>query len=155
MIEYREVDSLDNIDIENLLTVCYGCVMTMQGEYPEKVKYNKEVMLETLKRAVKSDKHSLIVVYESGNIVAVSSAVLVSYPHSEQLRGHVNFLYILPGYRNGEFGAEIITKLEQWAISKGAVEITAGDVGIDLKRNENVFSNSVWDNRGFWYTKKF
>jgi hypothetical protein len=155
MIEYKEITSLDDIDIEKLLNVCYACLFTMQGEYPEKVTYNKEVMFDTIKRHVESKNHCLIVAYESGNIVAVTSAVIVSYPHSQQLRGHVNFLYILPGYRNGEFGSEMITKIEEWAVSKNAVEVTAGDVGIDLKRNENVFSNSVWNNRGCWYTKKF
>lgn len=153
--ECREITDLESVDIENMLTVCYGCILTMKGEYPDRVKYNKTVMLDTLKRVVKSDKHSLIAAYESGNLVGLIGTVIVSYPHSEQLRGHVMFLYILPGYRNGEYGSTMVSEAERWAISKGAVEITAGDVGIDLKMNDNSFSQSLWDNRGFWYTKKF
>jgi GNAT superfamily N-acetyltransferase len=155
MEEFKIIQNLEDIDMSRLITVCNGSYHTMQGEYPTGLKFNEQITAEYLTRAILSKNHCVVVAFESNNPVGVATAALVSYPFSAALRAHVSIVALLPGYRNGEFGRNIITHVCSWAIERGALEITAGDVGVDLKRNDNIFEEENWTNRGFWYSRKF
>lgn len=153
MNDFRIIDSLD--DLTKLIVVCNGSFHTMQGEFPSGLRFDESVAEEYLTRAITSKRHCVIVAYESENPVAVMVVALVSYPFSSAIRAHVCTISILPGYRNGEFGKEMIKLASEWAVDHGAVEISAGDVGIDLKRNDNIFENESWTDRGRWYSRTF
>lgn len=153
MEEFRIVENTD--ELARLVTICNGSFHTMQGEFPAGLRFDDKVTAEYLTRAINSVNHCVVVAYESGNPVGVLISALVSYPFSNALRAHVSVIAVLPGYRNGEFGKNMIDKACEWAVSRGAIEITAGDVGIDLKRNDNIFENDNWTNRGYWYSRKF
>lgn len=152
MEQFKIIDRVENID--KLTTVCNGSFNTMQDEYPAELKFDPRVASEYLTRAILSDNHCLVVAYESDNPVGVMIAALLSYPFSAALRAHVSLVALLPGYRNGDFGKKMLDEVCVWALKKKAVEITAGDVGIDLKRNDNIFESENWVNRGYWYSRK-
>lgn len=152
MEQFKIIDSVENLD--RLISVCNGSFNTMQGEYPTELKFDPRVASEYLTRAILSDNHCLVVAYESDNPVGVMTAALLSYPFSVAVRAHVSLVALLPGYRNGDIGKKMLDEVSSWASKKGAIEITAGDVGIDLKRNDNMFESESWTNRGYWYSRK-
>lgn len=53
--------------------------------------------------------------------------------------GNISFIYILPTHRSMPVFKQLVDKFAEWAKSFNCVQITAGDIGIDIERSRAVY----------------
>lgn len=104
--------------------------------------YDENSMIETVRLYAVNYEYTWLNAYEGQRIVGFIAGYLTTSPWNKELvTANVAFVYLLPTHRSLENFKSLMKGLEEWAFMCGAVEVTAGDIGIDIERRQKLYEH--------------
>jgi GNAT superfamily N-acetyltransferase len=117
--------------------------------------YDPDVMLQTIKEYTISPDACWFNAYDGTRIVGLVAGYVMQLPWSTRLTAHVQFIFLLPAYRNLANGHRLLKEFEGWAAELGCTSISGGDIGIDTERTRVFYASAGYSERGCNLTKEF
>lgn len=116
--------------------------------------YDQDAVIESMKNFTINPNYFWVNGYDNGRPVGFIAGYLCPIPWSKHMTAHIQFIYMLPNYRNLVNGKQLVNEFETWAKALGAVRISAGDIGIDTERTRTFYQQLEFADTGCWLTKE-
>ena len=104
--------------------------------------YDENSMIETIKLYAINYEYIWLNAYEGQRVVGFIGGYLSQSPWNNQLvTANVGFIFLLESHRTLENFRMLLNSFEEWARTCKCVEITAGDIGIDIERRKKLYEH--------------
>jgi len=122
--------------------------------YYQRLPFEPDRCLDYLRREMILGTSFFAVYTYAGRVEGYAVAYLFDYMFCRQQCVNIEYLYIRPEYRPNHAAEEMIKYIEDWAITVGAKEIVAGDIGIDPERLARWYRTKGYTYQGVTVTKR-
>lgn len=104
--------------------------------------YDENSMVMTVRSHASRVDHCWFNAYEGQRPIGFVGGFLSQCPWNEKiLTANIAFIYMLPSHRSLENFNQLLAAFEEWSRTMRAVEITAGDIGIDIDRSRRLYQH--------------
>jgi GNAT superfamily N-acetyltransferase len=104
--------------------------------------YDENTVIETIRDYAILETHCWLNLYEGQRPVGFVGGYLVNKPWNKNiLIAHVQFVYIIDSHRNLDNFRDLLDGFKDWAKQKGAVAMSAGDIGLDTDRMRKLYEH--------------
>lgn len=100
-----------------------------ESPYATTHKFESHTLLDYLRRAMIVATSEVAVCEWEGKIIGGAVAYLADYAWCSDVRVNMEFIYVLPEYRNLGHTEQLIDHMLDWSRRCQARELTAGDIG--------------------------
>lgn len=104
--------------------------------------YDENSMIETIRTYASKYEYVWFNAYEGQRPVGFIGGYLTENPWNHSLvTANISFVFLLKSHRTLENFKMLMAKFEEWARLCEAVEISAGDIGIDIPRSQKLYEH--------------
>ena len=104
--------------------------------------YDEDSLVETIRLYATNYEYIWFNVYEGQRVVGFIGGYLTTCPWNKKLiTANIGFVYLLSTHRGLENFKLLMKNFQEWAVTCGATEITAGDIGIDIERRQKLYEH--------------
>lgn len=104
--------------------------------------YDENSVINTIKEFSVQWSHAWFNLYDGQRPVGFIAGYLTNQPWNEDIvTANIGFLYIMESHRNLDNLKLLMKEFEEWARLSEAVEITGGDIGIDIERSKKIYEH--------------
>lgn len=104
--------------------------------------YDENSMVMTVRTYASKVEYCWFNAYEGQRPVGFVGGFLSQCPWNEKiLTANIAFIYMLPSHRSLDNFKQLLDAFDAWAKTMKAVEITAGDIGIDIERSRRLYEH--------------
>lgn len=116
--------------------------------------YDVNAVIETIKLYSSHHEYFWYNAYEGERPVGFVAGCITKSPWSNtRFNCHIDMIYLLESHRSLAHFRLLLDRVEEFARTIGAKEITAGDLGIDLERTKKVYGHFDFK-EGLWMSKE-
>lgn len=116
--------------------------------------YDHNSVIETIKEHASHWDHCWFNAYDNTRPVGFVAGYASQCPWNKNIiEANISFIYLLDSHKNMDNFRQLLQKFEEWAKMIKATSITAGDIGIDPKRTEKLYSHFGFKS-GVWMGKE-
>jgi GNAT superfamily N-acetyltransferase len=129
------------------------------GYYADEAKipveeYDTDAVLETIRNYSIHPEFIWYNAYDGTRPVGLIAGCITKAPWSnKQIYAHIDLIFLLESHRTMDNFKQLLSKFEEWARMVGAVEITAGDIGINPERTRKLYTHFGFK-EGVWLGKE-
>lgn len=83
--------------------------------------------------------YTWINLYDGQRPVGFIAGYVTKHIYTTKLQTHIQYIYIMPSHRSMDNFRSLMKAFEEWTRAVGAEAITAGDIGVDPERTEQIY----------------
>jgi hypothetical protein len=104
--------------------------------------YDENSMIETVRLYASNNDYTWLNIYEGQRPIGFVAGYASSCPWNKNiLSANIAFIFLLESHRTLENFRQLMAGFEEWARFIQAVEVTAGDIGIDMERRQRLYEH--------------
>lgn len=116
--------------------------------------YDTDAVVETIREYTINPEMTWINAYDGTRPVGlIAGCITKLYWTKDHYQGHIDMVYLLESHRTLENFKRLVAEFEAWARQQGCLNVTAGDIGINLERTEKLYEHLGYK-RGLWVSKE-
>ena len=115
--------------------------------------YVEDHVLETIRQYSTHYEYCWLNAYDGQRPVGLIAGYICKAPWGPTYHAHCELIFLLESHRTMDNFKTLLKGFEEWARICGAVEMTAGDIGINTERNRRIFG-ALGFTEGCWLSKE-
>lgn len=102
--------------------------------------YDENSIINTIRNYSIAPQYVWFNLYDGQRPVGFIAGFVGQKPWNHNMMiGNISFIYILPSHRSMPVFRQLVDKFAEWAKQFNCVQITAGDIGIDIERSKSLY----------------
>lgn len=126
-----------------------------ESPYAQTHRFEPHTLTNSLRKAMISPVYEVAVAEWSGTVVGAAYAYMADYAWCSDVRVNMEFIYVLPEYRNQGLTENLIEHMMNWSRKNQARELTAGDIGFRPRITEEFYKTQGFADSGVMLRKVF
>lgn len=116
--------------------------------------YDEQSVITSIRQRNINPEYCWFSLLDNGRPVGFISGAVTQAPWNlDIIYAHIEMIYVLKEKRSIDAFRRLVTAFEEWAVNMDAVEITAGDIGVNPERSKRVYE-SIGFKEGCFMTRE-
>jgi GNAT superfamily N-acetyltransferase len=104
--------------------------------------YDEDSVIETIRHYATQWDYCWFNAYDNTRPVGFIAGYVTTCPwNRDKIIANIGFIYLLDSHKNMDNFRLLLKHFEEWALTVGAKQITAGDIGINIERSQKLYEH--------------
>lgn len=148
-----EIRKIHPGEVDDLISIIHQYAEEAAEQMPEIAgEISDNIIVENIRAWSIQHTHNLLVAFDNTRPVGFVAGFITQMPWGSTFQASIQFLYLTESHRNMDNFRSLLEAFEDWARSRKATKVFAGDIGIDVERSRKVYGY-VGYTEGLFVTK--